>query len=269
MGDDESVVAYEVASGVAWIRLNRPDRGNAWTMRMDDECAACLTRAEADPEVRVIVLTGAGRKFCVGADVELLGTMTDAAAAREALGGRLHPLTDPSSVVKPVVAAINGSAAGLALGLTLLADVRVCVDDARFTTAYSRRGLVAEHGEAYLLQRTVGRGHASELLLSGRVFDAKHALRIGLVSATYPRADFEAAVRAYAEDLAANCSPFSMAAAKRQLSLDMTGDLRGSLDRAEDYIQMSFEQPDLTEGVQSFLERRAPRFPAVNRELWS
>jgi enoyl-CoA hydratase/carnithine racemase len=213
-------ILYRVEDGVAVITLNRPDKLNAWRGEMDRDVRAAMRVASADETVRVIVFTGAGKGFCAGADMGLLQTIQagDGAATRSVVNA-LQPW-DPSAnpnfqkqyswfpaVPKPIIAAINGAAAGLGLILTLYCDIRFAADSAKFTTAFSRRGLVAEHGISWLLPRITGFANAADLLYSARVINAPEALAMGLVSRVIPAAVFEAEVMAYAKMLATQVSP--------------------------------------------------------------
>jgi enoyl-CoA hydratase/carnithine racemase len=269
-------IQYEVKDPVATVTLSRPAQLNAWTDRMAAEVKHAMARAEADPQVVVIVLTGAGRGFCAGADLKRLQAIT--AGER---GGAIAPELaadpgDPSvgedfrgtytylmSIRKPVVAAVNGACAGMAVPIALCCDVRFASDRAVFTTAFSRRGLVAEWGLSWLLPRVVGHAHALDLLFSARKVEAAEAERIGLVNRVVPHDDLAKTVREWAEDVAANCSPTSMRIMKRQVYQHLTE----SLGRAErESIQLmleSFDRPDFKEGVYSFLEKRAPKFPRI------
>src|SRR5271168_3580605 len=216
---------YSIKDRVATITLNRPDRLNAWTAVMEQEVRAAIGEAERDEQVRVIVLTGAGRGFCAGADMSLLssiaGNGVDARAREEALrsaGGTRDGVRADfqkkysyfPAVTKPVIAAINGPVVGLGLVLTLYCDIRFASDAARFGTAFSRRGLIAEYGLAWLLPRIVGLPNALDLLFSARMVDAAEAQRMGLANAVFPADALQGKVREYARDLAANVSPRSM-----------------------------------------------------------
>jgi enoyl-CoA hydratase/carnithine racemase len=250
-------VGYDgAADGVAVITLNRPDRRNAWTSDMEHAYLDCLEAATRDPAVRAIIVTGAGESFCPGLDPEALRASSQGARYDH----DPRPRTFAMSVPKPVVAAINGNCAGIGLMQALCCDVRILDARARLSTAFSRRGLPAEDGAAWLLTRTVGYARALELLLSGRVFDAQEALALGLVHEVVEPGT--ALVRAldYARDLAANVSPHSMSMIKSQMLADSHATLAESLERARALVQVAKRHPDFREGVDSFVERRAPRF---------
>jgi len=268
---------YEVADPVATITLNRPDRLNALTLRMEGELRHAVARAEADPAVVAIVLTGAGRGFCAGADLRRLQDIGDGRRDEDASALRADP-GDPAmgasfrgpwawllSVRKPVVAAINGPCAGLGFAVALFADVRFASERATFTTAFSRRGLIAEWGIGWTLPRLVGAAHALELLWSARVFDAAEAGRIGLVNRVLAHDELLPAVRAWAEDVAAHCSPASLAVMKRQVYTSLERDLGPALEESVQLMQESFRRPDFREGVQSYLEKRPPKFARIGK----
>src|SRR5271155_1930686 len=223
---------YQVADRIATITLNRPDKLNAWTAIMEREVRSAVEEAERDENVRVIVLTGAGRAFCAGADMALLGTVAEKgldAARREQAVQKTQSKSDGvrddfrhkysyfPAVTKPVIAAINGPVVGLGLVIALYCDLRFASDTARFSTAFSRRGLIAEYGMAWMLPRLVGHANALDLLFSARMIDAAEALRMGLVNQVYPQETFREKVREYALDLASNVSPRSLRVIKRQV----------------------------------------------------
>jgi enoyl-CoA hydratase/carnithine racemase len=171
-----------------------------------------------------------------------------------------RPQTFPTTVPKPIVAAINGACAGIGLVQALMCDIRFAAADAKFTTAFARRGLVAEHGISWVLPRLVGPARALDLLLSGRVFLGSEAAELGVVNRALPREAVLDEALSYARDMATNCSPASMAAMKRQVWADLERPLEQALERADTLMEESLAAPDFTEGVQSFLERREPRF---------
>lgn len=267
-------ILYEVSDGVATITLNRPDKLNAWTATMEREVRAAIEAADADENARVIVLTGAGRGFCAGADMSLLsmiaGQGVDERVRAQALGsGTSREGVRPDfqrkysyfpAVGKPVIAAINGPVVGLGLVIALYCDIRLASDAARFGTAFSRRGLIAEYGLAWLLPRIVGLPNALDLLFSARMVDAAEAHRIGLANAVFPQDIFQAKVREYARDLAANVSPRSMRVMKKQVYEGMFQSLVEAFDIAENEMLASLQCDDFKEGVAHFVEKRAPNF---------
>ena len=271
-------ILYEVADGIATVTLNRPTRLNAWTPVMEGEVRAAMTQAEADAQVRVIILTGAGRGFCAGADMANLDSLSSAGrgtvedvekglAAKFEGPRREGALPDFQkthsyfpAVTKPIIAALNGATVGLGLVLPLYCDLRFASDQAKFSTAFSRRGLIAEYGISWMLPRLVGLGNALDLLFSARLIDAAEALRIGLVQRVFPHATFMDDVRAYAKELATMVSPRSMQVIKRQVYGAQFQSLGEAIDVANVELLKSFRSEDFKEGVAHFVEKRAPKF---------
>jgi len=266
-------ILFEITDPLAIVTLNRPQALNAWTARMGAEVKHALAEAERDTRVVGIVLTGAGRGFCAGADLQDLRTMTEGRYRDEVPADLAADPGDPAvgeafrgtytylaSIRKPIIAAINGPTAGMAIPIALACDLRFASDRARFTTAFARRGLVAEWGVSWLLTRLCGTAHALDLLLSARTIDAAEAERLGLVNRVVPHDELLPTVRQYVEDLAAHCSPTSMAIIKRQVWQHWTADLGTAEREAIGLMLESFERPDFREGVLSFLEKRPPRF---------
>jgi enoyl-CoA hydratase/carnithine racemase len=216
----------------------------------------------------VIVLTGRGKAFCAGAQLGSMGNFsqslekTDEGKLASLIGDRQpHYVTMLS---KPVVAAINGSCVGIGLTQALMCDVRFAAAGAKFAASFARRGLIAEYGVSWILPRLTGWGVALDLLLSGRTFLAEEAAGLGLVKAVVPPDQLMAHAMAYAEDIAQNCSPASMAIIKRQAYGDALRDVADSSSRSEILLQQSLRRPDVIEGITSFLEKRAPDFPGLS-----
>ncbi|MDG2004409.1 MAG: enoyl-CoA hydratase-related protein [Novosphingobium sp.] len=268
MGDagSEEVVLSETSGGVMTITLNRPERGNGWTGQMSRAYLATLDGAARCPDVRAIIVTGAGKAFCVGGDTEILG---DIAGTGEI------PRQDPSQpaspsdhlyairVGKPIIAAVNGACFGIGMQQALCCDVRFASDDAKFATAFARRGLAAEMAMSWLLPRLVGTGHAMDLLLSARLVRAPEAERIGLVNRVIPAAELMDEARAYALELAEKCAPSAMRTIKAQAWRDMMSDLFSSYDRSGELMQQTFTGDDFKEGLASWQEGRPPSFPPL------
>jgi enoyl-CoA hydratase/carnithine racemase len=258
------LVLAERRGAVLVLTLNRPERLNAWTDALEKQYFALLDAAEDDPEVRAIVVTGAGRGFCAGADMEDLARGADAVSAAEAaLVNRPRPRHFPMTVRKPMIAAINGAAAGLGLVEALYCDVRFATPDAKLTTAFARRGLVAEYGISWLLARVIGYSAALDLLLSGRVVLGEEALALRLVDRLSDADRLVDDAVAYAEELATRSSPWSMATIKRQVQADLDRTLTDAVDAAQELMLESFRHPDVAEGVSSYVERRPPAFPGL------
>ena len=262
----------DVDEGVALLTLNRPGRMNAWTAAMEDEYFAALEQCARDSHVRAIVVTGAGRAFCAGADMQdlqALGNGSDPGQAHEHSHAHEHAdaerrgQTFPLSIPKPIIAAVNGACAGIGLVQALMCDLRFAADDAKLTTAFARRGLVAEHGISWILPRLVGPAHALDLLLSARVVLGREAAAMGLVNRSLARERVLDEALAYARELVVNCSPASLATIKRQVHSDLQRNLSDALHEADRLMLRSFAEPDFVEGVNSFLERREPRFAAL------
>jgi enoyl-CoA hydratase/carnithine racemase len=257
------VVQMTVEGGVALLTLNRPERLNAWTAEMEDAYFGLLEDCAASGQVRVIVVTGAGRGFCAGADMRQLQELSDGRLADARRARARRPQTFPLSVPKPIIAAINGACAGIGLVQALMCDIRFAAEGAKLTTAFSRRGLVAEHGISWILPRLVGPARALDLLLSGRVVLAEEAVEMGLLNGAFaPERLLDGAI-AYARDVAVNCSPASMATIKRQVYADYEHTLADALAAADSLMLASFGAPDFAEGVASFVQRRAPSFAPV------
>lgn len=270
-----SEILYTVDGAVATVTLNRPDRLNAWTRTMEREVRAAMTVATADADVRAIVLTGAGRGFCAGADMDLLSDVSAGAGEPRqpepaAPGGVPGGLALPPdyhlryayfpTVPKPIIAAINGPAAGLGLIMALYCDIRFAADSAVFTTAFSRRGLIAEHGISWLLPALVGHAHALDLLLSARKVGAAEAHAMGLVNQVHAADQLMTAVQGYAREMAEFASPRSVRVMKQQVYRAIQQSLEDATLLANAEMPGSFASADFKEGVQHFVEKRPPRF---------
>jgi enoyl-CoA hydratase/carnithine racemase len=265
-------ILYEVADAVATITLNRPEKLNAWTIRMGAEVQDACLRADQDDAVRVIIVTGAGKGYCAGADMDMLqglqGGEVQGGASMLAppqmdptLPAALRgPYSYPLGLQKPVIAAVNGVAAGLGLSYILYYDMRIASDRARFSLIFSRRGLIAEHGTSWLLPRLIGMANACDLLYSGRFVSAQEAVQMGLVNRVVEHEALLPAVRAVATEMATQCSPRSLRIMKRQLQADLFTDLGTAMQSADREMVACFSTEDFREGVAAFLERRPPRF---------
>ena len=262
---DLRVVTYETHERVAVVTLNRPDRLNAWTTRMEAEVGWCMRRADSDAEVRVIVITGAGRGFCAGADMDALdryaGGDTYEIAPVESddthgnFGGTFSYLLGLST---PVIAAINGPAAGVGFVLACFADLRFAAAGAKLTSSFARLALPAEHGVSWVLPRIVGSARAADLLLSSRVVLAEEALTLGLVNRVWPSAHLLDETLAYARVLADELAPSSLAAIKRQLWA--SGSLADAWQDANDRMTSMLQSAEFAEGVAAFRQKRPPKF---------
>jgi enoyl-CoA hydratase/carnithine racemase len=265
---DEAVIYEVTASGVAVLTLNRPDRLNTWGGDIATAFYAGLDRAEEDPAVRVIVLTGRGKAFCAGAQLGAMGSSIGnvAQAIEKTDEGKLASLVGDrqpyylTTLCKPVIAAINGSCVGIGLTQALMCDVRFAAAGAKFAASFARRGLIAEYGVSWILPRLTGWGVALDLLLSGRTFLADEAAHLGLVKEVVPPEQLMKRVMDYADDIAQHCSPASMAIIKRQTYGDAMREVVHASSRAEALLHESLQRPDVIEGITSFLDKRAPSF---------
>jgi enoyl-CoA hydratase/carnithine racemase len=278
-------ILFEVDDPVAIITLNRPEALNAWTAQMANEVRDAVGRAERDPHVVGIVLTGAGKGFCAGADMKGLAAASGAdgsgtSGAPDVVSPRDEtPVPgDPSagedlrgtytyfmSVPKPVVAAINGPVAGMGVPIALACDLRFMNQDAVLTTSFAQRGLVAEWGLSWLLSRLAGPSHALDLLFTARKVKGDEAARIGLVNRALPADEVLPAAVDYIRDLAIGSSPASLAAMKLQVWRDLNQSFGRAHEDGLALMKESFNRPDFAEGVKSYLERRPPDFPRVAR----
>jgi enoyl-CoA hydratase/carnithine racemase len=270
---DLKVTRYEIdPQGVATLTLDRPGRGNSWTGRMHDEYRWICKRLDDDPAVRVIVLTGAGEVFCAGADFQALDSYVGAKEYDPALspdaerpGYGVRPEFDADMVWQlglrtPMIAAINGACAGIAVALAAFCDLRFAVEDAKITTVAPKIGLPAEYGLAWILPRLMGITHAADMLYTGRIIRAAEMRDWGFFNRVLPRAGFTTAVDEYAHVLAA-VSPAAVTTTKRQLWGELlSADPRAAVESSKQLIGQHMRTPDYAEGVAALKERRAPRF---------
>jgi len=280
----QAEVLYEVRERIAVVTLNRPERLNAYTGTMAAGLKRALAAANADPAVRVILITGAGRGFCAGADMEILSGHVQsggagragASAGESEAGFRATVGPDLSEdfreserfgyfirTRKPVIAAINGPVAGIGLVMALYADLRFASDAAIFTTSFAQRGLIAEHGISWLLPRLVGPSHALDLLLSARKIGAAEAKQMGLVNDVFLQARFLDDALDYAQTLATTVSPRSMAIMKAQVWKGLFQNYNEAMVIADAEMKASLACKDFEEGVAHFLEKRKPAFADI------
>ncbi len=271
---ERRVVRYEVEDRIATVTLDRPDRLNAWTGRMSVEYRSCLAMAAGDDDVRVIVVTGAGRGFRSGADSEALAGHAARGGYDPGLGDDpprpgygVRPEWDADlayhfGIPKPILAAVNGPAAGIGFALACYCDLRFAAAGAKLTTAHGRLGLPAELGLSWLLPRLVGVTHAADLLLSSRVVLAEEAVSMGLFNGVLAQDALMGHVLAYARRLADGVSPSSMAETKHQLYRDLLGSATpaAAVEDAEAAMNRMMSEPDYAEGVAALREKRPPRF---------
>jgi enoyl-CoA hydratase/carnithine racemase len=263
MGFEQIIV--ELDDGILTITLNRPERMNAWTETMARELIEAFDGADADDAVRVVIVTGAGRAFCAGADLERGGETFDwrtregSGTVPEDNGGELTLRV--FDCTKPVIAAVNGAAVGIGATMTLAMDMRLAADDARFGFVFVRRGIVPEACSSWFLPRVVGISQAMEWITTGRVFSASEALEGRLVRSLHPREELLGAARSLAREIADNAAPVSVALA-RQMMWRMLGAEHPMIAHRADSRGMWHrgQAADVVEGVTSFLEKRPPRF---------
>jgi enoyl-CoA hydratase/carnithine racemase len=246
------------------VTLNRPAVLNAVTSAMSAGYADALRAADADPDVRAVVVTGAGRGFCAGADLGILSQ--GAANIRQFLTRREDLPTVAFRIRKPVICAVNGPVAGVGFAYMMASDIRFAAAEAKISTTFARLGLVAEYGLAWLLPRVMGTAWTLDLLLSGRTITGEEAGRIGLVQYVSPRETVLADAVAYAARLAQTCSPFSMATVKRQVYADLETTDEEALTRTLALMDSSFDHPDLAAALAARAEGKPPEFPPLPPE---
>lgn len=274
-------IQYEVNGAAAVITLNRPDALNALTNNMMEELKHALDAAERDAQVVGIILTGAGRGFCAGLDMNALNSQAsggdlsagverkqlDADPGDKTMGENFQvAFTYILSIRKPVIAAINGACAGLGMSIALLCDMRFGSDNARFITAFSQRGLIAEHGQSWILPRLLGSARALDLLWSSRKVGAAEAKEMGLLDRVFEQDDLVSETIAYINELAANCSPISLMVMKQQVYRHLNMELGDAMHESNRWMAESLKREDFREGVQSFMEKRPPDFKPIQVE---
>jgi enoyl-CoA hydratase/carnithine racemase len=275
---EHKATRYAVDASIATITLHRPERMNAWTGRMHTEYRYCLDLAERDVAVRAIVVTGAGRGFCVGGDAAALqghvekggyDPGTPAQMARPGFG--TSPEFDASfayhyGLSKPVIAAINGPAAGVGLALACFADLRFAASGIKMTTAHGKLNLPAEYGLSWLLPRMIGLTRANELLLTSRAFLSEEALAWGLVNGVFPVETLLEQTYAFTRNLIAAVSPNSLRQTRWQIYRDLHRDVASSVEDSEALLNSMMREPDYKEGVAAFVEKRLPSWKIPTEE---
>jgi enoyl-CoA hydratase/carnithine racemase len=270
---DFAAIIYEKSDRVATITMNRPAKLNAWTRKMGAEMRQAMLEAERDDEVRAIVVTGAGKAFCAGADMAALNEILHGrASASSAPGWReaefvkdqrpdyRTPYSWVLALSKPVIAAINGACVGLGFTHCLYYDIRIASERAKMGLIFVRRGLAIEHGASWMLPRIVGLAKAVELAVTGRLVDAREALDMGLVSRVVPHEKLMETAREMAGEIAHGCSPLGVAEAKRLLYGHMFTDLSSAIREDDESMTTMTHSEDFKEGLQAFVEKRPPRF---------
>lgn len=264
-------VIYDKADRVAVVAYNRPERMNAWSARMGDEARTAILDAENDPQIGAIILTGKGRAFCAGADMQTLNSLADgtgqlADPGRATLGtedlspnfrGRFSWML---ALKKPVIGAINGPAVGMGFANTLYCDIRIAAEKARMGLIFTRRGLGIEFGSSWMLPRIVGIANAMDLAITGRLIDGNEAFRMGLVSQVVPDSELMNAARALATDIATQCTPLGISHVKRLVYGHLFSDLATAMRDDDQSAVELLKSEDFREGIRAFQEKRSPKF---------
>lgn len=254
---------YEVKDGVATLTLNRPERLNALGDTLRDDLQDAVTRASEDPDVRVIIVTGAGKGFCSGGDVKAMSERKESGSGRPVMEkvapGRDRTVLALRDAPKPVIAAVNGAAAGAGFNLALCCDIRLASTAAKFSQAFVKRGLHPDWGGTYFLPRVVGTAKACELIFTGAIIDADEALKLGIVSAVHPPEELMPAALALARKIA-DGPPIAIRLAKRGIYHSLECDLRQALEYETFAQNICYDTEDAAEGIRAFVEKRAPSF---------
>mmetsp|Transcript_125245 Transcript_125245/g.227174 ORF Transcript_125245/g.227174 Transcript_125245/m.227174 type:complete len:294 (-) Transcript_125245:106-987(-) len=278
MAEQPPAVLYDpaVRAGVALITLNRPKKLNAWNAAMAIAFSEALHDAAEDPEVRVVVVTGAGRGFCGGADLTDPANFPqqkgkDGVATQRAVQAKprrpvLHPVKHMTSHPKIIVCAANGAVAGMGMVLALGSDIKFAERDAKWTTAFARRGLIAEHGLSYLLPQSVGTGHAMRLLVAAEVVKSDELYNMGLIQQLSGKGNVLEDALLFAADLARNVPPGSMAVIKKQVYTHPHLGLTEAMAQSDVLMRETLKTEDCNEGVKSYMEKRAPNFKPYDKQ---
>lgn len=261
-------ILFEVSDDVATITLNRPDRLNAWTPKMAGEIMDALKRVDKDDEIKVSIITGAGRGFCAGMDLSA-GGGTFASSAQDGSGGERDEVGAATGSIiqslldlkKPVIVAVNGPAVGVGVTMILPMDIRIAAESARIGLVFVRRGVIPELASPWFLPRIVGVSKAAELLYTGRIISAQEALECGLVSRVVPDDRLMDVAREIAAEIATHAAPVSLALTRRMLWQFLAmNDIEKVEEINHSYFAWSGSQPDCKEGINSFLEKRPPKW---------
>ena len=258
---DSKDILVEKDGYVAILTLNRPDHLNALTLSMQDELLAALKEVDSDPEVRAIIVTGAGRAFCAGIDMSSGATAAEDTVPQDLLEEKTSTVKFLFSLNKPVIAAYNGAAVGVGMTMTLPFDIRIAAESAKLSLAFVRRGLLPELASPWLLPRIIGISRAAEFMYTGRALTAREALEFGLVSRVVPDEELMPTALELAMEIAENCSPVSVALTKKML-YDFLAE--SDVEKAEKtnhrYLDWIMTQPDVVEGIMSFMQKRKPEW---------
>jgi enoyl-CoA hydratase/carnithine racemase len=270
---DFTDIIYDKADRIATVTMNRPDKMNAWTGRMGLEMRHAMLDADADDNIGAIIVTGAGRAYCAGAD---MGGLNEISQGRATAGAAVSTSNDDlpkgarpdyrtpyswaMALKKPVIGAINGACVGMGFTLCLYQDIRIASDKARMGLIFTQRGLAIEHGSSWMLPRIVGATRAMELAITGRLIDAQEALAIGLVNRVVPHDKLMETAREVAGHIATKCSPLGVAQAKKMVWEHLFTDLGTAIKEDDAAMQLMTHSEDFGEGVRAFIEKRSPRF---------
>ncbi len=270
---DFSDIIYDKADRIATVTMNRPDKMNAWTPRMGAEMRQAMLDADRDDNIGAIILTGAGRAYCAGADMTGLSEISQGRATagasvaapqddlpKDARPDYRTPYSWMLSLKKPVIGAINGACVGLGFTYSLYQDIRIASDKARMGLIFVQRGLAIEHGSSWMLPHIIGVTRAMEMAVTGRLIDAQEALAIGLVNRVVPHDKLMETAREVAGQIATKCSPLGVAQAKKMIWDHLFTDLATAIKEDDASMQMMTRSQDFAEGVKAFIEKRAPQF---------
>ncbi|MDO8434984.1 MAG: enoyl-CoA hydratase-related protein [Candidatus Binatus sp.] len=264
-------IIFEKKDRVATVTMNRPERMNAWTPKMGAEMRAAMMDAERDPSIGAIIVTGAGRAYCAGADMGALSNIAQGnTSARSAevedewmnqqRADYRNRYSWPLALSTPVIGAINGACVGLGFTTCLYQDIRIASENARMGLIFTQRGLAIEHGSSWMLPRIIGLARATELAITGRLVDAKEALEIGLVNRVAPQDKLMSVAHEIASGIASKCSPLGVAQAKKMIYQHLFTDLATGVREDDASMEMMTRSEDFKEGVKAFVEKRAPKF---------
>jgi enoyl-CoA hydratase/carnithine racemase len=270
---DFTDITYEKADRIATVTMNRPDKMNAWTAKMGADIRQAMLDADRDDNIGAIILTGAGRAYCAGADMTGLSEISQGrASAGGAVAAPQYDIAKDArpdyrtqyswmlALKKPVIGAINGACVGLGFTLCLYQDIRIASDKARMGLIFVQRGLAIEHGSSWMLPRIIGVTRAMELAVTGRLVDAQEALAIGLVNRVVPHDKLMETAREVAGQIASKCSPLGVSQAKKMIWDHLFTDLATAIKEDDASMQMMTRSEDFAEGVKAFIEKRSPRF---------
>lgn len=259
---DYKETIYEKDGHIATITLNRPERRNAWTFTMREEVYRAMKDAEADEQIRVIIVTGAGSTFCSGADMSILsGQSKEEGEVSPIFKDSVSHFSYPHKILKPIIVAINGPAIGWGFTLILFWDIRIAAESAKFSLMYPRRGLAMEGGSSWVLPRLIGWGKTLELAFTARTFGAREALELGLVTHVVPDGELLNKARQIANEIAENCSPVAVAEIKREVYEHLASDLPAAIRDSMATFDGLYKTQDFKEGIRAMMQKRAPKFP--------